>query len=56
MHWGEPLIEDARELLKDDFDEVSLVSTQAYVLQATYHLTFGGTRRAWFYLSISPSC
>lgn len=51
-HWGEPLLDEACDLLKREFDDPSLTMTQAYVLQATYHLTFGGTRKAWIYLSM----
>lgn len=51
-HWGEPLYHQARQLLKEDFDRPSLTTIQAYVLLASYDLTFGGTRKAWIYLSI----
>ncbi len=51
-HWGEPLYHQARQLLKEDFDRPSLTTIQAYVLLASYDLTFGGARKAWIYLSI----
>ncbi|KAF9873874.1 hypothetical protein CkaCkLH20_08608 [Colletotrichum karsti] len=50
-HWGEPLQRKARQLLQEDFDDPTLTTAQAYVLQATYHLTFGGTRRASLYIN-----
>lgn len=50
-HWGEPLHQQARQILSQDFDEPTLITTQAYVLQATYHLSFGGTRKAVVCLS-----
>lgn len=54
-HWGEPLYNEARRLLRQDFDEPSVINIQAYVLQSTYHLTFGGTRRAWIYLGMGTT-
>lgn len=53
-HWGEPLYHQARQLLKEDFDRPSLTTIQAYVLLASYDLTFGGARKAWIYLSMLP--
>ncbi|BCS30064.1 Zn(II)2Cys6 transcription factor [Aspergillus puulaauensis] len=52
-HWGEPLYHQARQLLKEDFDRPSLTTIQAYVLLASYDLTFGGARKAWIYLSFA---
>ncbi|KAL2871220.1 uncharacterized protein BJX67DRAFT_218888 [Aspergillus lucknowensis] len=49
-HWGEPLFHESRRLLKEEFDHPSVVTAQTYVLLATYHLTFGGTRKAWMYI------
>ncbi|PSN66885.1 hypothetical protein BS50DRAFT_377225 [Corynespora cassiicola Philippines] len=54
-HWGEPLINEARQLLQSEFDELSLPIIQAYILQATYHLTFGGARRGRMYLDSARS-
>lgn len=52
-HWGEPLVNKSRELLKDDFDHPSITSAQTYVLLATYHFTFGGMRKAWLSLGFA---
>ncbi|RDW77442.1 hypothetical protein BP6252_05495 [Coleophoma cylindrospora] len=49
-HRGEPLFHEARKLLKGEFDHASLTTIQAYILLSTYHLTFGGARKAWLYL------
>lgn len=49
-HRGEPLFNEARKLLKSEFDHASLTTIQAYILLSTYHLTFGGARKAWLYL------
>ncbi|KAL3454355.1 hypothetical protein BJX65DRAFT_260378 [Aspergillus insuetus] len=54
-HWGEPLYQEARQLLKEDFDHPSLTTIQVYVLLATYNLTFGGARKAWMFLSFARS-
>ncbi|KAL3456425.1 hypothetical protein BJX64DRAFT_270732 [Aspergillus heterothallicus] len=50
-HWGEPLYHQARQFLKEEFDHPSITTIQAYILLATYNLTFGGTRKAWIYLN-----
>lgn len=47
---GEPLFLEARKLLKLDYDLASFTVVQAYVLMATYHLTYGGARKAWLHL------
>lgn len=49
-HRGEALIKHGRNLLKNDFDHVSLHMIQAYILQCTYWLAFGAARKAWVYL------
>lgn len=49
-HWGEPLFYESRRLLQEEFDCPSIFLAQTYVLLATYHLTFGGTRKAWLYM------
>ncbi|KAL2854025.1 hypothetical protein BJX68DRAFT_232689 [Aspergillus pseudodeflectus] len=54
-HWGESLYQEARQLLKEDFDHPSLTTIQVYVLLATYNLTFGGARKAWMFLSFARS-
>ncbi|RDW74543.1 fungal specific transcription factor domain-containing protein [Aspergillus mulundensis] len=54
-HWGEPLYNEARQLLKEDFDHPSPTTIQVYVLLATYNLTFGGARKAWIFLSFARS-
>lgn len=54
-HRGEPIFRQARKLLKEDFDHLSITVIQAYILQSTYWLTFGGGRKAWVYLGKSNS-
>jgi len=51
-HRGEALVKHGRNLLKDDFDHVSLHSIQAYILQCTYWLVFGAARKSWLYLGM----
>lgn len=45
-HWREPLFNSSKQLVKEDFDDLSISTIQRYALQATYHLPFGGTRNA----------
>jgi hypothetical protein len=52
-HRGEPLFKEARNALKENFDHQSLTTIQVYTLLSTYHLTFGGARKAWLYLGRS---
>jgi hypothetical protein len=52
-HRGEPLFKEARNALKENFDHQSPTTIQVYTLLSTYHLTFGGARKAWLYLGRS---
>ncbi|KAM5341876.1 hypothetical protein ACJ41O_014907 [Fusarium nematophilum] len=52
-HRGEILYGQARDLLKQEFDEPSTANVQAYVLLSTYKLTFGGSRQANVYLGFA---
>lgn len=49
-HRGEILYAEARKLLKLEFDHASLTIIRVYILMSTYHLTFGGAKKAWLHL------